>query len=138
MATFRDMRTSVLIPLFDGPPKREEAHSRNAFRQMAPPSDLRSMGAPSIGQRENIARECIARQGRHVDDAEVLLTEVINDPSVQQHYLTRVQESLMTIKQDVMGYQRHQCHPLKQREQTLECSGQWHNSTCVAIRSRKP
>ena len=34
-----------------------------------------------------------------MDDAEVLLTEVINDPSAQKYYLERAQEQLMTIQQ---------------------------------------
>ena len=56
---------------------------------------MRSSGSP-YWEKENIARKYMEYE--MWDDAEVLLSEVINDPSVQQRYLERVQEALMTIK----------------------------------------
>ena len=76
--------------------KGEKEVSRNALRKMG---TLRLMrrGGSRYWEKENIARKYMEHE--MWDDAEVLLTEVINDPSVQQYYLERAQESLMTIKQ---------------------------------------
>ena len=76
--------------------KGEKAASRNALRKMG---TLRLMrrGGSRYWEKENIARKYMEHE--MWDDAEVLLTEVINEPSVQQYYVERAQESLMTIKQ---------------------------------------
>ncbi|RKU18681.1 hypothetical protein C6503_09090 [Candidatus Poribacteria bacterium] len=76
--------------------KGEKEASRNAMRKMG---TLRLMrrGGSRYWEKENIARKYMEHE--MWDDAEVLLTEVINDPSLQQYYLERAQESLMTIKQ---------------------------------------
>ena len=76
--------------------KGEKEASRNALRKMG---TLRLMrrGGSRYWEKENIARKYMEQE--MWDEAEVLLTEVINDPSVQQYYLERAQESLMTIKQ---------------------------------------
>ena len=76
--------------------KGEKETARNAFRKMGTLRLMRSSGAP-YWEKENIARKYMEHE--MWDDAEVLLNEVLNDPSVQQRYLERVQESLMTIKQ---------------------------------------
>ena len=76
--------------------KGEKETARSAFRKMGTLRLLRSSGSP-YWEKENIARKYIEHE--MWDDEEVLLNEVINDPWVQQHYLKRVQESLMTIKQ---------------------------------------
>ena len=76
--------------------KGEKEALRNALRKMG---TLRLMrrGGSRYWEKENIARKYMEHE--IWDDAEVLLTEVINDPSVQQYYLERAQEQLMTIKQ---------------------------------------
>ena len=76
--------------------KEAKEASRNALRKMG---TLRLMrrGGSSYWEKENVARTYMEHE--MWDDAEVLLTEVINDPSVQKYYLERAQEQLMTIKQ---------------------------------------
>jgi len=76
--------------------KGEKEALRNALRKMG---TLRLMrrGGSRYWEKENIARKYMEHE--MWDDAEVLLTEVINDPSVQQYYLERAQEQLMTIQQ---------------------------------------
>jgi len=76
--------------------KGEKEASRNAFRKMG---TLRLMrrGGSRYWEKENIARKYMEHE--MWDDAEVLLTEVINDPSAQKYYLERAQEQLMTIQQ---------------------------------------
>ena len=75
--------------------KGEKEASRDALRKMG---TLRLMrrGGSRYWEKENIARKYMEHE--MWDDAEVLLTEVINDPSVQKYYLERAQEQLMTIK----------------------------------------
>ena len=76
--------------------KGEKERARNALRKMG---TLRLMqrGGSTYWEKENVARTYMEHE--MWDDAEVLLTEVINDPSVQKYYLERAQEQLMTIKQ---------------------------------------
>ena len=76
--------------------KGEKEASRNALRKMG---TLRLMrrGGSRYWEKENIARKYMEHE--MWNDAEVLLTEVINDPSAQKYYLERAQEQLMTIKQ---------------------------------------
>ena len=76
--------------------KGEKEKARNVFRKMG---TLRLMrrGGSSYWEKENVARTYMEHE--MWDDAEVLLTEVINDPSVQKYYLERAQEQLMTIQQ---------------------------------------
>ena len=76
--------------------KGEKAASRNALRKMGT-LQLMRRGGSRYWEKENIARKYMEHE--MWDDAEVLLTEVINDPSVQQYYLERAQEQLMTIQQ---------------------------------------
>ena len=73
----------------------EKEKARNALRKMG---TLRLMqrGGSSYWEKENVARTYMEHE--MWDDAEVLLTEVINDPSVQKYYLEQAQEQLMTIK----------------------------------------
>ena len=75
--------------------KGEKERARNAFRKMG---TLRLMrrGGSTYWEKENVARTYMEHE--MWDDAEVLLTEVINDPSVQKYYLEQAQEQLMTIK----------------------------------------
>jgi tetratricopeptide (TPR) repeat protein len=80
--------------------KGEKAASRNALRKMGT-LQLMRRGGSRYWEKENIARKYIEHE--MWDDAEVLLTEVINDPSAQKYYLERAQESLMTIKQQRDG-----------------------------------
>ena len=77
--------------------KGEKEASRNALRKMGTLHLMLQRGGPTYWVKEDIARKYMEHE--MWDDAEVLLTEVINDPSVQQYYLERAQESLMTIKQ---------------------------------------
>ena len=74
----------------------EKERARNALRKMG---TLRLMrrGGPPYWEKENVARTYMEHE--MWDDAEVLLTEVINDPSAQTYYFERAQEQLMTIKQ---------------------------------------
>ncbi|MDE0681543.1 MAG: tetratricopeptide repeat protein, partial [Candidatus Poribacteria bacterium] len=74
----------------------EKEKARSALRKMG---TLRLMrrGGSSYWEKENIARKYMEHE--MWDDAEVLLTEVINDPSVQKYYLERAQEQIMTIQQ---------------------------------------
>ena len=76
--------------------KGEKAVSRNALRKMG---TLRLMrrGGSRYWEKENIAQKYMEHE--MWDDAEVLLTEVINDPSVQKYHLERSQEQLMIIQQ---------------------------------------
>ena len=76
--------------------KGEKEASRNAFRKMGT-LQLMRRGGSRYWDKENIARKYMEHE--MWDDAEVLLTEVINDPSVQKYYLERAQEQLMTIQQ---------------------------------------
>ncbi|MYA71021.1 tetratricopeptide repeat protein [Candidatus Poribacteria bacterium] len=76
--------------------KGEKEASRNALRKMGT-LQLMRRGGSRYWEKENIARKYVEHE--MWDDAEVLLTEVINDPSVQQYYLERAQEQLMTIQQ---------------------------------------
>ena len=81
--------------------KGEKERARNALRKMG---TLRLMrrGGPPYWEKENVAR--IYMEHEMWDDAEVLLTEVINDPSAQTYYLERAQEQLMTIKRMRDGF----------------------------------
>ncbi len=81
--------------------KEEKEASRNALRKMG---TLRLMrrGGSRYWEKENIARKYMEHE--MWDDAEVLLTEVINDPSAQKYYLERAQEQLMTIQQRRDGF----------------------------------
>ena len=76
--------------------KGEKEASRSAFLKMG---TLRLMrrGGSRYWEKERIAQKYMEHE--MWDDAEVLLTEVINAPSVQPYYLERAQESLMIIKQ---------------------------------------
>ena len=76
--------------------KGEKERARNALRKMG---TLRLMqrGGSTYWEKENVARTYMEHE--MWDDAEVLLTEVINDPSAQKYYLERAQEQLMTIQQ---------------------------------------
>ncbi len=73
--------------------EKEKAH--DYVRKMG---TLRLMrrGAPPYYEKENVARIYI--QHELWDEAELLLTEVINDLSAQQYYKERAQEQLMTIR----------------------------------------
>ena len=74
--------------------KKEQA--QNAIRKMGTLQLMRH-GAPPFYEKDRIARTYI--QHELWDDAELLLTEVINDLSADQHYKERAQQQLMTIKQ---------------------------------------
>ena len=73
--------------------EKEKAH--NAFRKMG---TLRLLGRSGSvhWEKESIARTYM--QHGMYDDAEVLLTDVVNDLSTQHYYRERAQEQLMTIK----------------------------------------
>ncbi len=76
--------------------KGEKEKSQNAIRKMG---TLRLMrrGAPLYYEKENVAQTYIKHE--LWDEAEILLTEVINDLAAQQYYKERAQEQLMTIQQ---------------------------------------
>ncbi len=73
----------------------EKEQAWNALRKMGA---LRLMRASSgsYWEKENITRKYMEHE--MWDDAEVLFTEIINNPSVQQYQLERAQKALMTIK----------------------------------------
>ena len=86
--------------------KGEKEKSQNAIRKMG---TLRLMrrGMPQYYEKERIAQTYV--QHELWDEAEILLTEVINDLSAQQYYKERAQEQLVTIQQrrdGVTGNQR--------------------------------
>ena len=76
--------------------KGEKERARDALRKMGTLRLMRRSGS-SYWEKENVARTYMEHE--MWDDAEVLLTEVINDPSAQKYYLERAQEQLMTIQQ---------------------------------------
>ncbi|MDE0638040.1 MAG: tetratricopeptide repeat protein [Candidatus Poribacteria bacterium] len=76
--------------------KGEKEKAQGYVRKMG---TLRLMrrGAPPFYEKENVARTYV--QHEMWDDAELLLTEVINDLSADQYYKERAQQQLMTIRQ---------------------------------------
>ncbi len=76
--------------------KGEKEKSQDYIRKMG---TLRLMqrGTPPFYEKEDVARTYI--QHELWDDAELLLTEVINDLSADQYYKERAQRQLMTIRQ---------------------------------------
>ena len=71
----------------------EKEKARDAFRKMGV---LRIMQQSFYG-KDQVAQ--IYMQHQMWDDAEVLLTELLNDLSVDQYYRQRAQERMMTLKQ---------------------------------------
>ncbi len=80
--------------------KGEKEKAQYFFRKMGTLQLLRRT-APTFWDKENVARTYI--QHEMWDEAELLLTEVINDLSADQHYRERAQRQLTTIKRNRDG-----------------------------------
>ena len=77
--------------------KGEKEKAQNAILKMGTLRLMMRRGAPQYYEKENVAQTYIKHE--LWDEAEILLTEVINDLAAQQYYKERAQEQLMTIKQ---------------------------------------
>ncbi len=75
--------------------KGEKDKAKDYIRKMGTIRLLRQ-GTPQFYEKESIARTYI--QFELWDEAEILLTEVMNDLSAQQYYKERAQEQLTTIR----------------------------------------